>query len=313
MISFAKEVKEEIFQTVFDNERQKAILAGFIRINGSLGFVNKESVMTLNSTNAGIIRYLYSLLKTIYQVGPETSYEKTQRFNKSTNYSITINKKVDEILEDLSIDVLSDDIPSLYFKDENRYGGFLAGSFLASGSVNSPLSTNYHLELTINYEGYAKSIKKFISKAGRHIFTPMICKRREKYIVYLKKSEQVSSFLVTIGAVNSCMKFENVRVDRDYNNSAHRLEMCDAANMQKTFYAAQEQIKMIEGIGLSALKTEKAILVARVRLKNPEASLQELSDLIFDEYQLDIRKTNLNHIFRSIKILYNKKMEENTK
>ena len=310
MISFTKEVKEELFQTVFDIERQKAILCGFLRINGSLCFSSGKSVLTVTSTSAAIIRYIYTIFKSLYGIELKTEREKTQRLTKYNNYYLSLIDKVDSILEDLGYDVLSDDIPARYYKNENEYGGFLAGSFLASGSVNSPVSCNYHLEISVNFEGYAKSLKKFISKAGRHGFSPMVCQRRNKFIVYLKKSDQVSSFLVAMGAVNACMKFENIRVERDMNNSSHRLEMCDAANMQKSFYAAQEQVMMINEIGLSALKTEKAIVVAKARLANPEASLNELSGIIFEDYQLDIRKSNLHHIFRSIKALYVKKTEE---
>ena len=313
MISFTKEVKEELCQTPFDIDRQKAILCGFIRINGTLSFSSGQSVLNVTSTNAGIIRYIYTLFRSIYKVDPETRKEKTQKLAKNHTYYLFINEKVDEILEDLQYDMLSDDIPLIFLKDENRYGGYLAGSFLASGSVNSPISSNYHLEVSVNFEGYAKSLRKFIARAGRHIFNPTTCQRRSKYVVYLKKSEQISSFLVAIGAVNSCLNFENVRVNRDMTNSAHRLEMCDAANMQKSFYAAQEQVKMINFIGISALKSEKAIVVAKTRIANPEASLTELSEIIFNERQLDIRKSNLNHIFRSIKTLYLKKLEEEEK
>jgi len=309
MISFAREVKEELCTTPFDIERKKAILAGFVRINSSLSLSSEGTDLIITSTNGSTAFFFYNLIKELYSITPESNFKKRTQFAKGTSYTITIVDKGEEILEDLEIDILSDDISPKYWKNDNLYGGYLAGSFLATGSVNSPTSTNYHLEISLQYENYAKAFKKMLIRARRHLFTPEICARREKFIMYLKKSEQIANFLVAIGAVNSCMKFESIRVDRDFINSSHRLEMCDAANMQKTYEAAEAQVKMIRFIGISALKNEKAILVAKTRLANPEASLMELSDIIFENTQLDISKSNLNHIFRQIKKMYEEKME----
>lgn len=303
-ISFAKEVKAEICNANFDLDRKKAVLAGFIRIAGTIGIKKGQTELTLTTTSNQITKYFYSFIKENYTDKLEIMYEKQLNLDKKIIYSLVVRDCIDTIFEDLEIDLLSDDIAQKYFKDDNLYGGYLAGSFLASGSINSPYSTNYHLEISGQYEPYINNLRKMFIKAGHLYFSPAVCKRRNKYLVYLKKSDQVSNFLIVIGAVDSCMKFENIRVDRDFSNSSHRLEMCDMANMKKTIYAAQEQIMMIEAIGLSAIKNEKANIVASTRLLNPEATLSELSDIIFEEHNLDISKSNINHIFRSIRKKY---------
>ena len=303
-LSFAREVKEELVNTKFDKERCSAMLAGFIRVNGAVGFSSGETTLTISSQHSKTIKFFFIMIKELYGIGIKTNFEKGQKLSKNISYSLFITEQVDEILTDLKIDLLSDEIDMSYFGDENIYGGYLAGTFLASGSVNSPQNSNYHLELVTQYEEYAKSLRKLISRAKYHNFTPRVCARRNKYIVYIKHSAQVASFLVVMGAVNSCLEFEGIRVDRDYRNANHRLEMCDIANMKKTVDAGKEQVKIIKKLGLGEIKSEKARIVAQVRLDNPEASLLELSDILYEEYNLDISKSNLNHIFRSIKQKY---------
>ena len=58
--------------------------------------------------------------------------------------------------------------------------------------------------------------------------------RRDKYIVYLKRSDQISAFLVFVGAANASLEFENIRMDRDMQNTTNRMFICDEANYKKT-------------------------------------------------------------------------------
>lgn len=303
-ISYTREVKEEICNANFDIARKKALLSGFIKINGSLGFKDGAIVLTMLTSNNRIAKYLFATFKEIYKTNITIEYIRNKQLNQDTKYHLTLFEKVDEIIEDLHLDILSDEIPAFYFEDDNLYGGYLAGSFLASGSVNSPISTNYHLEISDQYEGYAHSLRLMMKKAGKHILEPKVCSRRNRFVVYLKKAEQIPNFLVIIGAIESCLKFENMRVDRDVQNSSHRLEMCDMANMKKAIDAGSSQVKMIKALGLSSFSSEKVILVARTRLEYPDASLSELSDIIFDSHNIEISRSNLNHIFRTIKKMY---------
>lgn len=302
--SFARLVKEEICTTSFDTQRQKAILASFIKAKGTISFQGSESILTLETTNNKVVKLIYRIIHDLYGIDPVLQYEKLLKLNKNTMYVLTINSQVDGILSDLSLGILDDVITEQYYANDNVYGGYLAGTFLAVGSLNSPLSTNYHLEFSFKNTTYAAEFKNFLWHVGKHTFAPKSCERRGQIIVYLKRSDQIANCLVHMGAVDACMEFENIRVDRDFKNSAHRLEMCDLANIKKSINAGEEQVRIINFLGLENIRNDKAHLVALTRLANPEASLVELIEIIEEEHDTSLTKSNVNHIFRALKSQY---------
>jgi DNA-binding protein WhiA len=71
------------------------------------------------------------------------------------------------------------------------------------------------------------------NKAANHQFNSKIVARRKEWVVYLKRSDEISDFLILIGAKEACLQFENVRVDRDFANVDNRLRNIDTANYGK--------------------------------------------------------------------------------
>ena len=49
----------------------------------------------------------------------------------------------------------------------------------------------------------------------------------------LKGAEKIADFLTLIGATNSMLRFEDVRIVRDMRNSVNRLVNCETANLNK--------------------------------------------------------------------------------
>ncbi|MDN6250618.1 MAG: DNA-binding protein WhiA, partial [Tetragenococcus koreensis] len=123
---------------------------------------------------------------------------------------------------------------------------------------------------------------------------------RNGYISYLKGAEHIANFLTLIGATNSMLKFEDVRIVRDMRNSVNRLVNCETANMNKTIDAASKQIQNIQFIedrvGLKALP-DKLQEIAELRLAHPEISLKELGEMLPTGA---ISKSGINHRIRKI-------------
>ena len=96
-------------------------------------------------------------------------------------------------------------------------------------------------------------------------------KRRNKYVVYLKKADQIANFLAVTYANISMMDFENVRIEKDFLNSDNRYQICFNANYQKTIEKANEQlsdIKIIEEKYGFAHLNEKEQLIVKIRKEN---------------------------------------------
>ena len=307
--SFTREVKEELCSNEYPSQdRLRALLAAYIRINGSLVFRDKKSYLSLSSENAKISAFIYKTLNDIYKSDARLIYETKTNLGKNRIYTIEIQEASETILEDLDISFLEGKISKNIVRNDDTISGYLAGAFLASGSVNSPTTANYHLEIALNSENYAKWLSKLFSKYKNSDIEPKIVKRREQFVIYFKKSDQISNFLIMIGAVNSCLEFEDARMNRDFLNSQNRLANMDTANMRRMYETGLrqvEEIKVIDkALGIENIDNQKVKILCSLRLENESASLSDLATLMSEKLKKDITKSNINHLFRRIHEMY---------
>ena len=307
--SFTRKVKEELCGNEYTSkDRLRALLAAYIRINGSLVFRDKKSCLTLSSENAKITRFIYETINGIYNADAHLSFKSKTNLSKNTVYTIEVNEASDSIIEDLDISFLEGKISKNIVRNDDTISGYLAGAFLASGSINSPKTSNYHLEIALNSENYAKWLSKLFSKYQNSDIEPKIVKRREQFVIYFKKSDQISNFLIMIGAVECCLEFEEIRANRDIVNSTNRILNMDTANMKRVYETGVRQKKEIllidERLGIKNLKNQKLILLCELRLENESTSLSDLADIMSQKLNKNITKSNINHMFRSLHELY---------
>lgn len=303
MISFSRVVKEEIVFNDFNADCEKAILCAMIKIIGTLSLNQTGLSLTLRIENAKIASKMHKLLKDLYQPHIEFMVSKKMKLKKNNIYILKVSK-AREILEDLHLmeGIGIQNIPNenlLKTDDERR--AYLAGVFLASGSVNNPDTSNYHLEMSVNEEDYAHFIEELMNQ---YELNAKVIKRRNKYVIYLKSAEKIGDFLRAIGASQSVMDFEMTRIDRSMANTVNRWNNCDIANEVKAMSASTAQIEdiayVMDKAGLEILdaKTQK---VALLRLENRELTLNELAEVYFEETGETISKSGLHHRFQKIK------------
>ena len=307
--SFTSQVKEELVSNTYpSNDRLRALLSAYIRINGSLVFRHKKTLLQLNMENAKVGKFIYQNINDIYNTKAELIVKERKNLNKTKSYMIEIDDDSETIMDDLEISFLEGKISKNIVKNDDTISGYLAGAFLAAGSVNSPVTSNYHLEIALNSENYAKWLAKLFAKYKNSNIEPKITSRRDQYVLYFKKSDQISNFLIMIGAVSSCLEFEDVRADRDLNNSYNRLTNMDTANMKRTIETGKrqaEEIRLIDQyLGIDNLGNIKERELCHLRLENEAASLQELADMMSERFKKTITKSNINHLFRSIHEFY---------
>ena len=298
--SFALKAKEEIAGLPFPELQGKALLSGYAKTAGSLRLSSEGEEIDLSSDSAHIAKALYSFANVVYGPIARFSFTRSAKMHKKMRYHVLIQGKV---MEDLELDFMSSKIPSFVLGKEELERCYLSGAFLASGSVNSPHSSNYHLEIVCSDSGFAKWLIHLINKASGHVFDAKMTSRRGQSVVYLKKAEQISDLLVLVGATDACLEFENVRVDRDFANIGNRLANLDGANMAKTLSvgARQEQeiAYLVEKNGWDAYSGKKKVLM-ELRLAHPDASLSELSSLLSESLNAKIGKSNVNHLLRDL-------------
>lgn len=306
-ISFTRKVKEEIVTKPFSEERLRSLVAAFIKVNGRMEIKNRHVAILLQTENAKIAKFIYLIIQKIYGINVRFSYEKTMKFKKRTTYNIIIDQEAEYIMGDLEISFLEGKIAKSIVFNDDMIGGYLAGAFLASGSVNSPRSSNYHFEIALNDENYAKWFLRLIEKYKGGSFNPKIIKRRDNFVIYLKKSDQIADFLILMGATDASLEFENIRIDREFANIGNRLQNLDTANYAKTMKSSNKQIAdllVIDKIlGVNNLANEKQRLLANIRLEHEDATMDELASLMSERLDKVVTKSNINHLFRALSSL----------
>ena len=310
-VSFASQVKEELVTNEYESsDRLRALLSAYIRINGHISFKSKETIIILRTEHDKIARFLYKTIKKFYSANCRIEYLQKTNLKKNISFEIVVDSYGQEIIDDLEISFLEGKISKNIVKNDDTISGYLAGAFLASGSVNSPITSNYHLEIGLSNENHAKWMLHLFNRYKNTNIEPKIAKRRNKYIVYLKKSDQIAEFLALIGATSCCLEFESVRVDRDFTNAANRLSNFDAANMKKTVEAGQRQVQQIlfidQVLGIDNLRNPKMRVLCRLRLENESASLSELAEMMSEELGQEISRSNVSHLLKTIERKYYK-------
>ena len=299
-MSYASEVKKELTTLEVHFGNAKAELMALIRMNGSLGLSNHRFILNVQTENPATARRIYSLLKQFYDVESELLVRRKMKLKKNNLYIVRLNKGSDYVLKDLDIldgFQLKETVPLDFLDDDAKVRSYLRGAFLATGSVNNPETSSYHLEIYSLYEDHNQTICEMMNRYGLNART---AKRRSGYITYLKEAEKISDFLSLIGATSSMLKFEDVRIMRDMRNSVNRIVNCENANFNKVADAANRQIESIKyldkKIGLNNLPV-KLQEIAIARMAHPEVSLKELGELVPGG---PISKSGVNHRLRKI-------------
>src|SRR5699024_1116595 len=313
MVSYASDVKKELTSLPVHPEHAKAELAAFLRMNGVLSLHDHQFSLDITTENPAIARRIFSLIKTAYGIVPLLIVLKKIKLKKQYEYLVSPQKEVHKILTELDIfdnnNAVITVIPEKIMSSEQRAMSYLRGAFLASGSVNNPETSRYHLEIYSLYEDHNQDLLKLMNNF--FYLNAKETRRRSGYIVYLKEAEKIGDFLHIVGAVNAMLAFEDLRIMRDMRNSVNRLVNCDTANLKKTANAAAKQVEDIqlieEKFGLENLP-EKLTVLARFRLTHPELSLKEVAAQVPDG---PISKSGVNHRFQKIREIAKQLKEEN--
>lgn len=297
--SFTQKVKEEVVSYAFSPEEEEAFLAGFVKVNGVLS----DSVLSLQSENPHIAKKIYHSFADLFRVLPKFSCTQKMKLDKNVVYVLEIDEKMEEIRNELGRFYREKGEKEDLLGDEALLRAFIAGVFVASGSVNSPTSENYHLQMTFSSQKTAKFVLHLLRRfrEDRRMEFKLL-ERKSKCVLYLKKASQITDFLALINATEMMLRFANSMIEKDYLNNDNRYQICFNANYQKMVVNAEKQIAAILFLKenrLFARLNEKEQAVAEVRLENPEAPLSALSDLL-KQRGVEISKSGVNRTLKKI-------------
>ncbi|CAH1224696.1 putative cell division protein WhiA [Paenibacillus plantiphilus] len=299
-MSFAAQTKKELTLIEAEPCCEIAELSALIRMNGSVQLSSRKVILDISTENAAIARRIYSLIKKLFAVHTELLVRKKMRLKKNNVYIVRIPIKVQEILNELGIVsegfMFNQGIDKEMIRKPCCKRSYLRGAFLASGSVNNPEGSSYHLEISTMYEEHCKAL---VELANKFDLNARCIERKKGFIFYMKEGEKIIELLSIIGAHQALFKFEDVRIMRDMRNSVNRIVNCETANLNKTIGAAVRQIDNIKllqkSVGLESLP-DKLREVAEIRLQHPDLNLKEVGEML----KGTVSKSGVNHRLRKI-------------
>lgn len=297
-MSFTTEIKQEIANNKKKKCCARAELSALIHLTSSISINNKKLKLLIRTENPTTAKRTVQLLKKLYGVKTGLAVAKKSNLKKNNIYRIEVEENVKEILKDLGIlgkRGLASVPSSLIVRNICCQQAYLSGCFLAYGTCNSPKTNNYHFEISVGEKALAEFIKKIFSK--QHIDFK-ITKRRNRYVVYIKKAEKIEDALKLIGSNDSLLSFVNNRVTRDLKTNLIRLDNCEMANIAKSLKAAEKQVNKIKKIKKAHKEDTLEPRLKEIydlRLKNQESSLLELCLEYEKIYGISISKSGIKH------------------
>ncbi|WP_196605289.1 DNA-binding protein WhiA [Pectinatus haikarae] len=305
MPSFSTEVKNELSHF---NETSLcclfAELASLLRMDSTFILSAKHHLgINFSTENAAVARRALAFIKglCVGEINTELVVKRSRRLQKNNRYIIRVipSPAVDALLRNMKF--INDDgfnmgrdsyLLSKYCCKE----AYLRGAFLGGGSVNRP-DGGYHLELsTSNYE-FSRQLLILLNQFN---FPVGETARKDYYVLYIKESEAIISFLRMIGAEQVLEEFESKRNLKEVRNQVNRLVNCETANLQKTIEASVRQVQNMKNLlGDSKMKILPEALkkTAWTRIEYPDASLSELAQI------LGIGKSGVNHRLRKLEAM----------
>ncbi len=282
-MSFTEDIKNEVSQIVDETYEEKlAMLAALVKINGTLSIASKGLEIRIRTENKKTADFIYLMFQEVFHIIPQITYSINSRFKKNEVYMVSTTNNPRRILQELEIMEENGQMNATPSKQLiaslDILKCYLRGAFLASGSVNHPQS-GYHLEISCNEEDLAKYMANLLN---RYKLDAKVTKRRNKYITYLKKSENIADFLKLIKSSDGLMFFEDYRIHKDFVNSSNRALNCDIANSKKTADLYKKHKQIIEDLhkySLFETLTPRQQKIIEIRLEYEELALTGLADV----------------------------------
>lgn len=307
-MSFASEVKKELLSLEdTSNCCKKAVVFAILQNIGEIVFSSGIIKISLKTHLRSLIQLIVNTLKNEYKIETVIKYKEQDHLNNLKYYYLEITGEIDKIIKDFELSFFDDitlDTPIL--KNQCCKNAFIRGMFISKGSINDPRKNCYHLEITCKNLELAIITRNILVEND---IDAKIRNRKNSYVVYIKKSEEISSCLALMNAASGVFYFEDSRIVRDITNMANRMSNCDIANIRKSADAANKQLSAIQTVkemGHFNKMPSRLQTMAMMREEYPDSTLEELSDFSDNFFGKKLSKSGISHCLKALMDYYEK-------
>ncbi len=260
-------------------------LSALTQTLGSLGLMGGGKLkVTYRVTSAELAKRVFQLLLLTLGIRAENEYSYHARFGGRQVCEVTVkDPDAHRLLSALHMmrpggDVFKG-VPRAAINRKCCRRAFMRGAFLGSGAIEDP-ENEYRLEIALPNAERAETLARVMEKSG---INALQSERRGQTILYVKRGDDVSTLLAEMGAHSAMMQLENVRINKESMGRVNRALNCDNANMKKQLQAGENQLQRIMWYSLNcslAGLNEDLSELARVRMLNPDVSLEQLGQML---------------------------------
>lgn len=300
--SFSHRVKSELVRVKVERSCCKlSEIAAVVHLRGFFTVQQKEKYLSISLDNNAVARHIFLGLKKITGATPVVLFQQGNKFIPSQYLIQVKGTPAEKLMKYLGLKRGKkwNMVPSFSkarIKSRCCRRNYLRGAFLAGGSLSFS-GSGYHLEICSEYEVYARMLQQLMRVFG---IEASVRSRKKIYYTYVKSVERIMDFLRITRAFQAVLFMEEQRIIKSIRNQTNRLVNCETANLDKSIRASYQQMEFIKKIeqvlGLEALSPPLRE-AAELRMKNPEASLKELGEMLSPP----VGKSGMNHRFRKLK------------
>ena len=311
-MSFASNVRAEIARELCREECcARAELAAALLAPGAISyrFGNRNPyLLSITSAEAASVRHYFQLLKRFFGVVAQIRTLQSSTLGGLTRYQLLIPEE-DSLKLLQSVGIYDENEPfgkrsaptAEIVKFDCCKKAFVKSAFMLCGAMANP-EIEYHIEIDAQDEELADCILECVENFEIH--GKKTC-RNSKYVVYLKRSDDVADLLTLIGASQAVLDVYNVRIKKGVSNRVNRQMNCDSSNINRATETAVRQVEDIRyidaEIGLDKLP-KPLREIANVRLQNEAAPLAALGELL----EKPLGKSGVNARLRKLSEIANK-------
>lgn len=287
-MSFATDVRGELARVKTDDICcARSELAAALLASGGIAWRGRNRyALSITATDAATVRRFFGMLKRHWGITGQIRALSGDALNHLTRYQLAIPEA--EALGLMEALQLTD--PSALFGIRQAPGdeitkyacckkAFVRAAFLMCGAINNP-EKDYSFEIAAPTETFALRAAACLGYYG---LNPRIAIRKSKYVMYLKRAEDISDTLSLLGAGAAVLMLENIRIRKEVSNHVNRQMNFDQSNINRVVDAAEAMIEDIRYIDreIGLEKLPKSLReMAYARANNPETSLSGLGELL---------------------------------
>ena len=243
-------------------------------------------LLSITATEAAVVRHYFQLLKRYFGVSAQVRTLRSNSLGGATRYQLVIPEQASSaLMNEIALYDPSEPFglrpvpPDRLTEFACCKRAFIKSAFMICGGMANP-ELEYHMEIAAPNDEFANYVIKNLDYY--EISAKKAC-RKAKYVVYLKKSDDVCDMLTLMGASQAVLALENVRIKKGVSNRVNRQLNCDNSNINRAMETALRQIEDIRyidaEIGLEKLPKQLRD-IAEARLNNAATPLAGLGEML---------------------------------